>query len=263
MTEAATPPRVRSAASAPRPAASRRCSTSSRALAPDLGLAYVVVVHLSPDHKSELPAILGRWTTMPVLQVGDQRAGTAAARSRLRHRAGSHARDHRFVGRRLAVRTAAGTADGDRSVLSIARGDAWRRVRRGAVGQRQRRRARRARGEGERRADPRPGSGRGDARQHAARRDCDRGRRCRPAGARARGSAGRAGQEQAADASSRAALSRTAPPRRPTRTRRSRACSTSCENEPGTTSRSTSAARCCGASPGGCSWRTSTRSTST
>jgi len=41
------------------------------ALAPDLGLAYVVIVHLSPDHKSELPAILSRWTTMPVLQVGD------------------------------------------------------------------------------------------------------------------------------------------------------------------------------------------------
>src|SRR5688572_133407 len=41
------------------------------ALAPDLALAYVVIVHLSPDHKSELPSILSRWTTMPVLQVGD------------------------------------------------------------------------------------------------------------------------------------------------------------------------------------------------
>jgi two-component system CheB/CheR fusion protein len=37
----------------------------------DLGLAYVVIVHLAPDHKSELPAILSRCTTMPVVQVGD------------------------------------------------------------------------------------------------------------------------------------------------------------------------------------------------
>src|SRR3954453_17298576 len=42
-----------------------------QALEPDLGLAYVVVVHLAPDHKSELPWILSRWTTMPVVQVGD------------------------------------------------------------------------------------------------------------------------------------------------------------------------------------------------
>ena len=42
------------------------------AVAPDLGLAYVVIVHLAPDHKSELPSILSRWTTMPVVQVGDR-----------------------------------------------------------------------------------------------------------------------------------------------------------------------------------------------
>jgi len=40
-------------------------------VAPDLGLAYVVIVHLAPDHKSELPGILSRCTSMPVLQVGD------------------------------------------------------------------------------------------------------------------------------------------------------------------------------------------------
>jgi two-component system, chemotaxis family, CheB/CheR fusion protein len=37
----------------------------------DLNLAYVVIVHLAPDRKSELPVILGRSTTMPVTQVGD------------------------------------------------------------------------------------------------------------------------------------------------------------------------------------------------
>ncbi len=37
----------------------------------DLNLAYVVIVHLAPDRKSDLPAIIGRWTEMPVTQVGD------------------------------------------------------------------------------------------------------------------------------------------------------------------------------------------------
>ena len=41
------------------------------AIPPDLGLAYVVIVHLAPDHKSELPSIIARWTSMPVLQVVD------------------------------------------------------------------------------------------------------------------------------------------------------------------------------------------------
>jgi two-component system CheB/CheR fusion protein len=37
----------------------------------DVGLAYVVIVHLAPDRKSELPSIIGRWTSMPVTQVTD------------------------------------------------------------------------------------------------------------------------------------------------------------------------------------------------
>ena len=41
------------------------------ALPDDAGVAYVVVVHLAPDRKSDLPAILARTTTMPVVQVGD------------------------------------------------------------------------------------------------------------------------------------------------------------------------------------------------
>ena len=41
------------------------------ALPGDLGLAYVVILHLAPDRKSELPHILARWTPMPVRQVGD------------------------------------------------------------------------------------------------------------------------------------------------------------------------------------------------
>ena len=35
----------------------------------DLGMAYVVVVHISPDHESQLPAILQARTQMPVVQV--------------------------------------------------------------------------------------------------------------------------------------------------------------------------------------------------
>ena len=37
----------------------------------NLGLAYVVIVHLAPDRKSDLPSIISRWTKMPVTQVGD------------------------------------------------------------------------------------------------------------------------------------------------------------------------------------------------
>jgi two-component system, chemotaxis family, CheB/CheR fusion protein len=39
------------------------------ALLPDTGMAFVVVQHLSPPHKSILPEILQRFTTMPVTQV--------------------------------------------------------------------------------------------------------------------------------------------------------------------------------------------------
>ena len=41
------------------------------ALPPDVGLAFVVVVHLAPDHESELAAILARCTKMRVTEVGD------------------------------------------------------------------------------------------------------------------------------------------------------------------------------------------------
>lgn len=35
----------------------------------DLGLSYVVIIHLSPDHPSQLGAILAGGTKMPVEQV--------------------------------------------------------------------------------------------------------------------------------------------------------------------------------------------------
>jgi two-component system CheB/CheR fusion protein len=37
----------------------------------DLGLTYVVVVHLAPDHQSELAPILARCTTMRVVEISD------------------------------------------------------------------------------------------------------------------------------------------------------------------------------------------------
>jgi len=40
-------------------------------LAPDTGLAYVVVQHLPREHDSLLPELLGRSTTIPVVQAGD------------------------------------------------------------------------------------------------------------------------------------------------------------------------------------------------
>jgi two-component system, chemotaxis family, CheB/CheR fusion protein len=39
----------------------------------DLGLAYVVIVHLAPGHASELGAIIGRCTKMPVVEVKDKK----------------------------------------------------------------------------------------------------------------------------------------------------------------------------------------------
>ena len=43
------------------------------ALPNDLGLAYVVVVHLAPHHESELASILARRTRMPVVEVDDNK----------------------------------------------------------------------------------------------------------------------------------------------------------------------------------------------
>ncbi|BCL35778.1 CheR family methyltransferase [Nostoc sp. MS1] len=43
-----------------------------RHLPTDTGMAFVLIQHLSPDHESLLSEILGRVTTMPVLQVHDQ-----------------------------------------------------------------------------------------------------------------------------------------------------------------------------------------------
>ena len=42
-----------------------------RHLSPTLGMAYVYIQHLSPDHESFLPQILQRKTKMPVVEVKD------------------------------------------------------------------------------------------------------------------------------------------------------------------------------------------------
>src|SRR5262245_46120074 len=43
-------------------------------LAPDAGLAYVVVQHLDPDHESALTALLKRSAKIPVIEIEDQAA---------------------------------------------------------------------------------------------------------------------------------------------------------------------------------------------
>jgi two-component system CheB/CheR fusion protein len=45
--------------------------TMFRLIAPDLGLAYVVILHLSPDEPSALREILSVCTRMPVYQIED------------------------------------------------------------------------------------------------------------------------------------------------------------------------------------------------
>ena len=37
----------------------------------DTGMAFVIIQHLSPDHRSLLADILGKYTTMPVLEAQD------------------------------------------------------------------------------------------------------------------------------------------------------------------------------------------------
>jgi len=42
-----------------------------QAMPADSGMAFVVILHLSPDHESTLPAVLQRATSMPAVQVLD------------------------------------------------------------------------------------------------------------------------------------------------------------------------------------------------
>ena len=50
-------------------AVSRRCRSSSRTSPPRSGAAYVVILHLSPDHDSRLAEVLQATASIPVTQV--------------------------------------------------------------------------------------------------------------------------------------------------------------------------------------------------
>src|SRR5204862_7960564 len=43
-----------------------------RQLPADTGMAFVLVQHLDPTHESQLPEVLSRTTTMPVIAIGDR-----------------------------------------------------------------------------------------------------------------------------------------------------------------------------------------------
>src|SRR5579875_1198527 len=118
------------------------------ALPNDLGLAYVVIVHLAPDRKSELPAILARWTSMPVIQVGDSDKALLVA-------------NHVYViapDRKLEITD---TSVGSSPFVQV--------------------RGRRESGQGKRRPGAGPGSQRSVARRHAAGGYRNRRRRSYPA----------------------------------------------------------------------------------
>jgi hypothetical protein len=89
-------------------------------LPPDLGLAYVVVVHLAPHHESELAPILARRTRMDVVSVDDNKKLDLKPNC-VRHLSGSQARDPGRQGRRRPIRPATRTTQRRRSVLSIPR----------------------------------------------------------------------------------------------------------------------------------------------
>jgi len=69
----------------------------------DLGIAYVVIVHLAPDRKSELPEILSRCTTMPVIQVADNEKAKLAADSVYVIAPDRKLENNRQLGRRVLV----------------------------------------------------------------------------------------------------------------------------------------------------------------
>ena len=149
----------------------------------DSGMAFVVILHLLPEHESMLAELLQRCTTMPVFQVN----ATAKVEP-----------GHVYVippGKVLAAMgnelqlaelpAGRGRHVAGRSVLPHARRHLWP-ARRGdrAVGCRQRRRHRHPPHQGARRADDRPGSRRGRALRDAPRGDRDRNGRLDPADVR-------------------------------------------------------------------------------
>ncbi len=213
-----------------------------RGIRDDLGLAYVVIVHLSPEHESQLSEILAGRTRMPVRQVVDSPElepncvyvippdrELVIEDNAIRARPFSEPRGQRAPIDMFFRSIAAGRGDGMAVVLSGAGSD-------GALGVRKVKEARRR--------HLRPGAGRGRVRDDAAERDGDRGRRLRRAD-RPHGRAHRRGGAQQGGA---------APARRRTRpTRTSAASSASCAPASATTSRPTSARPSCAASPG--AWR--------
>ncbi len=221
-------------------------------------MAFVVVLHLSPRHASDMAALLQGVTRMPVTQVAETTPIEA---------------DHVYVippTKHLSMNdgrlelSAAQRPPGRHVVIDLFFRTPRRRAPRArrrhrAVGHRQRRRGRHR---------PRQGTGRRDARAGAARRrvrrHADGGHRHRhgrldAAGGRHAGQAGRAVEPTPGASSCRRApqgASRPSCRRTPRRGARPRTrCTTSwsrCACAPATTSATTSAPPCCAASSAGC-----------
>ena len=147
------------------------------------GAAYVVILHLSPDHDSQLAEVLQSAAAMPVAQVTASVAIEA---------------DHVYV---MSPNKSLTISDGQLSVADFTRAEAapraGRRVlpragrqpritrgRRRAVRHRPQRVGGREADQGVRRPGDRPGSGRGRVRRHAAQLDRHRAGRLRAAGRR-------------------------------------------------------------------------------
>ena len=135
----------------------------------DVTMAFVVVQHLAPDHKSLLVELVRRYTRMQVVEAENQMHGRAQLR--VHHPAEPRPDDQ---GRQAVARRAAGprAAPDDRPLLPLARRRAARtRDLHRHVGHRQRRHARPARDQGRGRHGDRPGAGHDRVRRHAAQRD--------------------------------------------------------------------------------------------
>ena len=180
---------------------------------PDSGAAFVVVLHLSPEHESHLAEVLQVVTRMPVR--ARDRDHPARAESHLRHLAEHQPSPCRRTPDRLRHAASGGATRPGRHLLPDARRHPWspRGIHR-AVRHRARRIERPQAGERTRRDRHGAGPARERARRHAAQRDRNRAGALRPAGG---GDAGQAPGDESAHGRCPAGCSAAARGRRPRR----------------------------------------------
>ena len=152
-----------------------------RLMPPDSGIAFIVIQHLDPRRRSLASELLGKCTSMPVVEADDGMRGQA--RPRLHQSARQVRPDPPGYAAPRVPRRATGPAPADRPILPHA---GRRPARKGDRHHPFRKRCRRGRGLPVDRAGRRPGAraatGDGAVRRHAEKRHQHRPGECGPAG---------------------------------------------------------------------------------